>query len=100
MNPRARARRLTEGPPDPTFTFFVDGEAIEACSGETIGGALLLAGRRGLRRTARRDEPRGLYCVMGVCWECAVRVDGRSVRACVVPATPGLSVETLCATPR
>jgi aerobic-type carbon monoxide dehydrogenase small subunit (CoxS/CutS family) len=32
---------------------------------------------------------------MGVCWECAVRVDGQTVRACVVPAAPGLVVETL-----
>jgi hypothetical protein len=100
VNGDERARRLTDGPPDPTFTFLVDGQAVEACAGETIGGAMLLAGRRALRRTARRDEPRGLYCVMGVCWECAVRVEGRTVRACVVPATPGLSVETLGRTPR
>ena len=80
---------------DAPFEFFVDGERVEAYSGETIGGALLAAGRRSLRRTARRDEPRGLYCVMGVCWECAVLVDGRSVRACVALATPDLRVQTL-----
>lgn len=75
------------------FVFFVDGEPLEAYPGETIGGALLAAGRRTLRRSERRHETRGLYCVMGVCWECAVLVDGRTVRACVALATPGLRVQ-------
>jgi aerobic-type carbon monoxide dehydrogenase small subunit (CoxS/CutS family) len=76
-------------------TFFVDGRPVEACPGETIATALLAAGTRTLRRTAGRGEPRGLYCVMGVCWECGMLVAGRTVRACVTPATPGLVVETL-----
>lgn len=89
-----RAARIGEAG-DERFAFFVDGEPVEACAGETIGGALLAAGRRSLRRTAKGDEPRGLYCVMGVCWECAVLVDGRTVRACVALAAPGLQVQTL-----
>ena len=95
MTDAIRGQRLSPGDAEATFTFFVDGDPLEACAGETIGAAMLLAGRRTLRRTARGDEPRGLYCVMGVCWECAVRVEGRTVRACLVPAAPGLAVETL-----
>jgi aerobic-type carbon monoxide dehydrogenase small subunit (CoxS/CutS family) len=95
MTDAVRGQRLAGVDAESTFTFFVDGDPVEACAGETIGGAMLLAGRRTLRRTTRGDEPRGLYCVMGVCWECAVRVEGRTVRACLVPATPGLAVETL-----
>lgn len=84
------------GEPDtPRFTFSLDGESVEACPGETIAGALLAAGRRTLRRTAKRGEPRGLYCVMGVCWECMVLVEGQTVRACIAPATPGLTVQSL-----
>ena len=90
MSPRA-LRLHPDGEP---FTFVVDGAPVPACPGETIATALLLAGRRALRQTAKRGEPRGLYCVMGVCWECAVLVRGRAVRACVTPATPGLPVET------
>ena len=77
------------------FTFHVDGEPVLAYPGETIGAALLAAGRRGLRRASRRGDSRGLYCVMGVCWECVVCVEGRSVRACVTLASPGSRVETL-----
>ena len=95
MSDGVRARRLTRGTDESTFTFFVDDVAVAACAGETIASALLLAGRRTIRRTARTGEPRGLYCVMGVCWECAVRVEARTVRACMAPAAPGLRVETL-----
>jgi predicted molibdopterin-dependent oxidoreductase YjgC len=90
-----RGQRLAGGAAEATFTFLVDGEPVEACAGETIGAALLVAGRRAIRRTARGDEARGLYCVMGVCWDCAVRVDGQTVRACLALAAPGLRVETL-----
>ncbi len=100
MTGDARARRLADGAAEPTFTFLVDGVQVEACAGETIGAALLLAGRRAIRRTQRSGEARGLYCVMGVCWECAVRVNGQTVRACVVPASPGLVIETLDGPPR
>jgi hypothetical protein len=89
----SEARRLT-GAGDEPFTFFVDGEPLVAHPGETVAVALLAAGRRALRASTRRGEPRGLYCAMGVCWECAVRVEGSSVRACVAPAAPGLRVET------
>ena len=89
------ARRLGDIASDQPFSFLVDGESVQACAGETVAGALLAAGRRTIRHTVKRGEPRGLYCVMGICWECAVVIGGRTVRACVTQAAPGLSVETL-----
>lgn len=89
------ARRLGDDERDERFSFLLDGAPVEARPGETVAGALLAAGRRTLGRTPRLGAPRGLYCVMGVCWECAVLIDGRRVRACVTPAAPGLSVATL-----
>ena len=83
------------GEDGPVFTFLVDDTVVSAPEGETIAVALLAADRRALGVTVKRREPRGLYCVMGVCWECAVVVDGRTVRACVTLARPGLRVETL-----
>ncbi len=89
----SEARRL--GGDAERFTFVVDGRPVTACAGETVATALLASGHRVLRRTTRRNEPRGVYCVMGVCWECAVLVGGRAVRACVTPATPELIVDTV-----
>ena len=95
MTEAVRAARLTVATGEITFTFFLDGQPMEAYAGETIGAAMLVAGRRTIRRTGGRGDGRGLYCVMGACWECAVRVADRTVRACLEPAVPGLRVETL-----
>jgi aerobic-type carbon monoxide dehydrogenase small subunit (CoxS/CutS family) len=76
------------------FEFLFDGEPVSAYPGETVSAALLAIGRRVLRRTPG-GEPRGLFCVMGICQECLVVVDGvPGVRACMTEATPGLRVET------
>ncbi len=77
------------------FTFFMDDTPVRAYRGESIAAALLAAGRRHSRLTTRLRERRGPYCVMGVCWECVVVVDGRpNVRSCVTPAAPDMRVET------
>ena len=68
---------------------------VLAYPGETVAAALLASGRRALRRTALRREPRGVYCAMGVCGECAMVVNAEpGVRACVTRALPGMTVET------
>ena len=73
--------------------FTVNGEAITANRGASIAAALLADGRRVLRVTERRGEPRGLFCGMGVCFECLVEVDGRgSVRACRTLVADGIRV--------
>ena len=75
--------------------FMCDGEPILAYSGESIAAALIAAGRRTLRLT-NQGQPRGLYCGMGVCWECTVLIDGSvSARACMTPVEAGLKVETV-----
>jgi aerobic-type carbon monoxide dehydrogenase small subunit (CoxS/CutS family) len=48
--------------------------------------------------TLRHDNeghPRGMYCGMGVCYECLVTVDDVSnVRACMTTARDGMIVST------
>jgi len=77
------------------FELRVDGGRVPAHAGETVAAALLAAGRRALRWTAGRGEPRGVYCAMGVCGECIMVVDGEpGVRTCVTLAAPGMTVQT------
>lgn len=72
----------------------LDGVPLQAYLGETIAGALLANGQRAWRRT-ERGEPRGLFCGMGICFDCLVTVDGVSnVRACITPVIDGMVVET------
>ena len=77
------------------FEFLVDGKRVRAYPGETVAAALLAAGRRRTRGTTRCGEPRGVYCGMGVCFECIMVVDGRpNVRACTTLAAPSMRIET------
>lgn len=76
------------------FTVTVDGEPALAYPGETVATVLLALGRRAFRHTPH-GAPRGLFCGMGVCYDCLVTVDGQpDVRACVTAVQPGMAIET------
>ena len=78
-----------------SFEIQLDGEKIVAYEGETIGTALLAAGRRTLRYTNKFERPRGLYCGIGLCQECRMTINGiPNTQACQTLATPGCQVET------
>jgi predicted molibdopterin-dependent oxidoreductase YjgC len=75
--------------------FSFDGTALEAPRGMTIGAALLANGIVSWRRTRAGGRPRGIFCGVGVCFDCLVDVDGRrAVRACLVPVRDGDEVHT------
>ena len=77
------------------FTFTLNSQSISAYPGETIAAALLAAGIRTLRRTAKAGAPRGIFCGMGLCFDCLVVVDGRPhLRACLTEVKPGVQVTT------
>ena len=73
----------------------VDGRTVIAYEGETIGAALMAAGIHTLRRTPKKAHPRGMFCGIGLCCECAMVINGvPNTRACQTLATPGCRVET------
>jgi predicted molibdopterin-dependent oxidoreductase YjgC len=88
------ARRLG-GERGQAFEIWFDGAPLRAYPGETVAAVLLAAGRRRTRVSGQLGAPRGVYCAMGLCWECVVVVDGRpNLRACVTPVAPGMRIET------
>jgi hypothetical protein len=63
-------------------------------AGQTIAGILLSAGQASWR-TTRRGRPRGVFCGIGVCYDCLLTVNGlRDVRACQRRATDGDVITT------
>jgi hypothetical protein len=73
----------------------IDGAPFEGRQGDSIATVLLLAGKNGCRRSFVSGEPRGPYCMMGVCFECLVRVDGiDGLQACMIPIRSGMRIET------
>lgn len=67
-----------------------EGRTLTGEVGQTLAGVLLANGVREWRTTSVSGEPRGLFCGIGVCFDCVLVVDGESdVRACQRLATDG-----------
>ncbi|MGP3943485.1 (2Fe-2S)-binding protein [Streptomyces sp. 6N106] len=82
-------RSTRSGPPPYRLTF--DGATVTALPGQSVGAALMAAGIVAWRTTRREGRPRGLFCGIGVCFDCLITVDGRpGQRACLVPARDGM----------
>ena len=95
MNPVGSLRISVDVKRAEGFEIVVDDRAITAYPGETVAAAMLCAGLRTTRSSALPGQPRGFFCGMGVCWECAVRIDGtRTERACMERVRPGIRVDT------
>jgi predicted molibdopterin-dependent oxidoreductase YjgC len=77
------------------FEISFDGTLVPCRDGWTIGAALSAAGIRSWRTTRQAGRARGLFCGIGICFDCLVTVNGQpSLRACLVPAQPGDDVRT------
>jgi predicted molibdopterin-dependent oxidoreductase YjgC len=75
--------------------FDFDGRRIPFSTGQSVAAALWAAGVPSWRTTRFGGRPRGLFCGIGVCFDCLVRIDGRAdERACLVAARPGMIVRT------
>lgn len=73
----------------------VDGRVVDSYLGESVAAAMIAdSGDLALRQTGS-GEPRGLFCGMGVCFECLVVVDDvPNTRACMTWVRDGMAVRT------
>lgn len=73
------------------FTF--EGQPAEGREGDSVAAALLALGHAATRETPVSGVLRGPYCMMGVCFDCLVTIDGVGNRqACLVPLRAGMDV--------
>jgi predicted molibdopterin-dependent oxidoreductase YjgC len=86
-------RRIFE--PGETLSFSFDGRVLHAAPGDSVAAALLLAGVDRFRTSVVGGEPRGPHCLMGVCFDCLVTIDGVPNRqSCQVDVAEGMVVES------
>lgn len=72
----------------------IDGRTYQVRAGESVAAALLGAGLFACRTTPVGNRPRGPYCMMGVCFDCLVVIDGRpNQQGCMVTVREGMRVE-------
>jgi predicted molibdopterin-dependent oxidoreductase YjgC len=71
-------------------TFSFGDKEITAEPGQSIGAALIAAGHRAWRTTRVGGAPRGVFCGIGICFDCLVLVNGRpNQRACLTEVHDG-----------
>ena len=72
----------------------INGKKVEAHIGESVATALMCEGITAMRTTVQ-GESRGVFCGMGVCFDCLVVVDGiPNTRACVTWVSEGMKIST------
>lgn len=77
----------------PSVEIHVEGQPVQARDGESVATALLNAGVTSFRRTAVSEQPRAPLCLMGVCFECLVEIDGvQNVQSCMTTVRRGMQV--------
>ncbi len=85
--------QLSKPPASETVTITFEGRAIEVPAGISVAAALLVGGVDNFRSSVVAGTPRGPYCMMGVCFECLVEIDGVPARqSCLVPVRDGMAV--------
>ena len=76
------------------MNIFVNGKAIEVSEGETVGSVLLKRRQQALRNTRIEGKPRGMFCGIGICFDCIVTIDEViNQRACVTQLREGMRIE-------
>ena len=77
-----------------TVTLFIEGAACTARASDTVAAALLEFGLDHCRTTAVSGAARAPYCMMGVCFDCLVTIDGiGNQQACLVRVREGMRVQ-------
>jgi D-hydroxyproline dehydrogenase subunit gamma len=87
---------MFQKPPDsgPTVVVQVDGRAVTVPKDTSAAAAALIAGLASTRTSAATGEARAPYCMMGVCFECLLVIDGEpSQQGCMVQVRPGMRIE-------
>lgn len=87
-------KRLDENPTE-IVRITIDGVQFDVPAGETVAAAVLASGVGHTRTTVVSDSPRAPFCLMGVCYECLMVIDGRpNQRACREVVNDGMRIES------
>ena len=91
----SRWRRLTGAGRKPVNLVFEE-TTIQANPGDSVAAAILAAGHASTRTTPVSGRRRGPYCMMGICFECLLEIDGIPNRqGCMVTAEDGMTVRRM-----
>lgn len=76
-----------------SVTVTIEGQRVQVPAGESVAAAVLVHALDHTRTTPISGAPRAPLCMMGVCFECLMEIDGVANRqACLVPVAEGMRI--------
>ena len=80
---------------EPFIDVEFDGRRLAVLGQRSVAAALLAAGVSRFRSTPVSGAPRAPYCMMGVCFECLLEIEGvANAQACLVQVRPGMKIRS------
>ena len=70
----------------------LDGQPVSVPAGISVAAALLGTGRVISRTSPTSAKPCSPHCLMGVCFECMMEIDGIQRQACMTDVKPGMNI--------
>ena len=75
-------------------TVEIDGQTRQVPEGISVAAAILLCGLKNSRHTPVSGAPRLPYCMMGVCFDCLMQIDGiPNQQACQILVREAMKIE-------
>ncbi|WP_419174147.1 (2Fe-2S)-binding protein [Desulfosediminicola sp.] len=74
------------------FEIVLDGETIAVPGDMSVAAALLAIGKITTRTSPTAKEPRSPHCLMGICFECLMEIDGVQRQACTTEVHEGMVI--------
>ena len=71
-----------------------EGEEFFVDTDQSVASALLAEGYQVFRSSVINNQPRGAFCMMGVCFDCLLEINGRpNQQACMVPVKENMVIK-------
>ncbi len=78
-----------------TVNLSFNDQPLSAPAGSSVAAALLMSGINRFRATPVSESPRAPFCMMGVCFDCLVEIDGAPNRqSCLIEVSEGMRVRS------
>jgi predicted molibdopterin-dependent oxidoreductase YjgC len=89
VNPNASSSR------EKRITIRINDILYDGREGQTVAAVLAANSIRVYRHTEKSEAPRGIFCGMGICYDCLVTINGvANQRACVTLIESGMRIAT------
>jgi len=77
-----------------TVNIILNGQPLQVLSGITVAAVALSQNQRFTRTTPISGSKRAPFCMMGVCYECLMVIDGKAnQRACATYVQDGMTID-------